>query len=81
MPGGGYSGLKDVRRAELPHSSTWSNWNNRMESFLVSETFKYLFLMFSEDDVLPLDEFVFNTEAHAFPVQRAAAVVDKQRDK
>ena len=29
---------------------------------------KYLYLMFSGKDPLPLNEWVFNTEAHPFPV-------------
>lgn len=41
-----------------------------MESFFIAETLKYLFLLFSDDDVLPLDEIVFNTEAHPFPIWR-----------
>ncbi|KAG2778682.1 Endoplasmic reticulum mannosyl-oligosaccharide 1,2-alpha-mannosidase [Phytophthora cactorum] len=41
-----------------------------MESFFIAETLKYLFLLFSDDDILPLDEIVFNTEAHPFPMWR-----------
>ena len=29
---------------------------------------KYLFLLFREDDPVPLDRWVFNTEAHPLPV-------------
>lgn len=29
---------------------------------------KYLYLLFSPNDLLPLDKVVFNTEAHIFPV-------------
>lgn len=29
---------------------------------------KYLYLLFREDDVLPLDKWVMNTEGHPFPV-------------
>ncbi len=32
-----------------------------------AETLKYLYLLFSPVDFLPLDEVVFNTEAHIFP--------------
>ena len=39
-----------------------------MESFWMAETLKYLYLMFSEEDVISLDEWVFNTEAH--PLRR-----------
>jgi mannosyl-oligosaccharide alpha-1,2-mannosidase len=35
-----------------------------MESFWLAETLKYLHLLFSDETVLPLHEFVFNTEAH-----------------
>jgi len=41
---------------------------DKMESFFLAETLKYLFLLFSDDDVLPLDEYVFNTEAHPLPI-------------
>jgi mannosyl-oligosaccharide alpha-1,2-mannosidase len=39
-----------------------------MESFWMGETLKYFYLMFSEPDVISLDEWVFNTEAH--PLRR-----------
>ena len=35
---------------------------------LLSQTLKYLFLLFSADSVLPLDEFVLTTEAHPLRV-------------
>lgn len=38
------------------------------QSFFIAETLKYLFLLFSDDSVLPLDSWVLNTEAHPFPV-------------
>jgi hypothetical protein len=44
------------------------NWNNSMQSFYLAETLKYLYLLFSDEDVLPLDKFVFNTEAHPLGV-------------
>ena len=37
-----------------------------MESFWLAETLKYFFLVFSEPEVLPLDDWVFSTEAHPF---------------
>lgn len=37
-----------------------------MESFWMAETLKYFYLIFSEPDVISLDEWVFNTEAHPF---------------
>ena len=35
---------------------------DRMETFWISETLKYLYLLFSEDTLVPLDKYVFNTE-------------------
>lgn len=32
-----------------------------------AETLKYLYLLFSPNDILPLTDVVLNTEAHAFP--------------
>lgn len=57
----GYVTLKDV---------AWSPGvrGNSMPSFFLAETLKYLYLLFSEDDLLPLDKWVFNTEAHPLPV-------------
>ena len=40
--------------------------SDRMESFWTAETLKYFYLIFSEPDLISLDEFVFNTEAHPF---------------
>jgi len=37
---------------------------NKMESFWLAETLKYFYAVFSEPEVLDLDEFVLNTEAH-----------------
>jgi mannosyl-oligosaccharide alpha-1,2-mannosidase len=35
-----------------------------MESFWTAETLKYFYLIFSEPNVVSLDDYVFNTEAH-----------------
>lgn len=37
-----------------------------MESFWMGETLKYFYLTFSDPDLVSLDDFVFNTEAHPF---------------
>ncbi|KAI7549916.1 seven-hairpin glycosidase [Hortaea werneckii] len=42
---------------------------DEMESFWLAETLKYFYLIFSESDLISLDEFVLNTEAH--PLRRA----------
>lgn len=48
-----------------------------MESFFLAETLKYFYLLFEDDpNVLPLDQWVFNTEAHPFPIWGTPA--DKQ---
>lgn len=41
---------------------------DRMETFFIAETLKYLYLLFEPSDILPLDEWVFNTEAHPFRI-------------
>ncbi|KAL1604619.1 hypothetical protein SLS59_003814 [Nothophoma quercina] len=37
-----------------------------MESFWMAETLKYFYLCFADTDLISLDEFVLNTEAHPF---------------
>jgi mannosyl-oligosaccharide alpha-1,2-mannosidase len=37
-----------------------------MESFWMAETLKYFYLIFSEPDIVSLDQWMFNTEAHPF---------------
>jgi hypothetical protein len=41
---------------------------DRLDSFFFAETLKYLFLLFSPRSLLPLDQYVLNTEAHPFPI-------------
>jgi len=60
VPTGGYSGTHDVNVVE--HVEGF--WNDRMDSFWMAETLKYLYLLASDDSVLDLDNYVFNTEAH-----------------
>lgn len=47
--------------------------NYRMDSFVLAETLKYLFLLFSDpnDLLLDLDQFLFTTEAHLLPLTLA----------
>uniref|UniRef100_A0A673MR78 alpha-1,2-Mannosidase n=1 Tax=Sinocyclocheilus rhinocerous TaxID=307959 RepID=A0A673MR78_9TELE len=58
---GGYSGVRDVY-ANTP------NHDDVQQSFYLAETLKYLYLLFSDDDHLPFEHWVFNTEAHPLPV-------------
>ncbi|CAK5092790.1 unnamed protein product [Meloidogyne enterolobii] len=39
------------------------------QSFFLAETLKYLFLTFSDSNKISLDKWVFNTEAHPFPIE------------
>jgi Glycosyl hydrolase family 47 len=58
--GGGYSTVRNpkARIERLQHDDV-------MHSFVLAETFRYAFLLFSDDEgELPLDQWVFNTEAH-----------------
>ncbi|KEF63866.1 uncharacterized protein A1O9_01844 [Exophiala aquamarina CBS 119918] len=41
-----------------------------MESFWLAETLKYLYLIFSPSDLLSLDDWVFNTEAHPLRIMK-----------
>ena len=52
----------------MPKAYETNNQLDSMPSYFLAETLKYLYLLFSEDDVIPLDQYVFNTEAHPFPV-------------
>ncbi|KIH60100.1 glycosyl hydrolase family 47 [Ancylostoma duodenale] len=38
------------------------------QSFFLAETLKYAYLTFTDNSVMPLDKWVFNTEAHPLPV-------------
>lgn len=59
-PGGSYTSLQDV--TEVPPKQ-----RDNMESFWLAETLKYLYLLFDDEDLTPLDKVVFNTEAHPLP--------------
>jgi mannosyl-oligosaccharide alpha-1,2-mannosidase len=61
--GHGYSGVRDVTRTPVEYDDV-------QQSFFLAETLKYLFLLFCEDDVVPLDEWVFNTEAHPLRIKK-----------
>ncbi|XP_038653458.1 mannosyl-oligosaccharide 1,2-alpha-mannosidase IA-like isoform X1 [Scyliorhinus canicula] len=57
----GFSGIRDVY-SSLPHH------DDVQQSFFLAETLKYLYVLFSEDELLSPDHWVFNTEAHPLPV-------------
>lgn len=58
----GYSGITDVTALD------GGSPDDTQQSWFLAETLKYLYLLFCDDQVIPLDKFVFNTEAHPFPV-------------
>ena len=58
---GGYTGIRDVYQSPAQQDDV-------QQSFFLAETLKYLYLIFSEDTLLPLDRWVLNTEAHPLPV-------------
>ncbi|PNJ20655.1 MAN1C1 isoform 7 [Pongo abelii] len=60
----GFSGIQDVYSSNPNH-------DNKQQSFFLAETLKYLYLLFSEDDLLSLEDWVFNTEAHPLPVNHS----------
>lgn len=57
----GFASLRGVDR-ETPAKL------DEMPSYFLAETLKYLYLLFVEEDIIPLDRWVFNTEAHPLPV-------------
>ncbi|KAL5149456.1 Mannosyl-oligosaccharide 1,2-alpha-mannosidase MNS1 [Glycine soja] len=60
----GYVGLKDVNTGAK---------DNMMQSYFLSETLKYLYLLFSPPSVISLNEWVFNTEAHILRIMTRSA--------
>ncbi|XP_016071859.1 PREDICTED: mannosyl-oligosaccharide 1,2-alpha-mannosidase IC [Miniopterus natalensis] len=60
----GFSGIQNVY-------SSVPSYDNKQQTFFLAETLKYLYLLFSEDDMLSLEDWVFNTEAHPLPVNHS----------
>ncbi|KAG9292685.1 hypothetical protein G9A89_008272 [Geosiphon pyriformis] len=60
---GGYTSIEDV--TQIPPKR-----KDRMETFWLAETLKYLYLLFEDPDsnLLPFNKYVFNTEAHPLPI-------------
>lgn len=59
---GGYSGLKNVYQDDPLKDDV-------QQSYFLAETLKYLYLLFSDDSLISLDEWVYNTEAHPLPIK------------
>ncbi|KAI8099109.1 glycoside hydrolase [Halteromyces radiatus] len=58
----GYSRVNDVMVSD-PATVKYADFQ---ESYIFAETFKYLYLTFSDPRLISLDDYVFNTEAHPF---------------
>ena len=69
VPSGGYTIVNNVM-SEHPNSA------DLQPSWFLAESLKYLFLTFSDPTVVPLDKYVFNTEAHPLRIftPRAAEI-------
>ncbi|TDL21105.1 seven-hairpin glycosidase [Rickenella mellea] len=59
--GNGYAVLASVLKSP-------AKLQDSMPSYFLAETLKYLYLLFTDKDIVPLDRFVLNTEAHPLPV-------------
>ncbi|KAK8008979.1 glycosyl hydrolase family 47 [Apiospora marii] len=57
-----FSAISDVTVAKAGQTDK----QDSMESFWTSETLKYFYLIFSPPDLVDLDKYVLNTEAHPF---------------
>jgi mannosidase alpha-like ER degradation enhancer 2 len=65
-----YAAVSDIRTMEKLDS---------MESFFLTETLKYLYLLFADDGTRYLDEYVFTTEAH--PLRREMGDGKRETDR
>ncbi|CAK5278940.1 unnamed protein product, partial [Mycena citricolor] len=61
LKSGGYATVLDVDSVPVTHL-------DKQETFFLSETLKYLFMIFADENVLDLHQVVINTEAHPLPV-------------
>jgi hypothetical protein len=79
VPAGGYATVEDVDDVRVPSNGAGKEagvgkakvrWDDKQETFFLSETLKYLYLIFDDPvkSKINLHEHVFNTEAHPFPV-------------
>ncbi|KAH7321190.1 family 47 glycosyl hydrolase [Stachybotrys elegans] len=61
----GHASVRDVTQV-FEEETRDSNLEDFMETFWLAETLKYYYLIFSPPDLISLDEWVLNTEAHPF---------------
>jgi len=65
---GGWEGVRDVR-----NKTPLISGDDKMQSFFLAETLKYLYLIFASGDAMHLNEWVFNTEAHPFRITKKSS--------
>eukprot|EP00051_Salpingoeca_urceolata_P022994 m.384968 g.384968 ORF g.384968 m.384968 type:complete len:794 (+) comp20050_c6_seq4:476-2857(+) len=65
----GFAAIKDVRH---------QTHEDKMDSFVLAETFKYLFLLFADaaDTPINMDDYIFTTEAHVLPLWLSRVELD-----
>ncbi|KLT38348.1 seven-hairpin glycosidase [Cutaneotrichosporon oleaginosum] len=68
MADAGISSIKDVTKPQGQ-----AELGDNMESFIFAETFKYHYLLQSEPELISLDDYVLNTEAHTLIANQAFA--------
>ena len=68
-----YEAIMKACKTEVGHSAVaevaspeGTSQLDEMESFWLAETLKYFYLLFTTPDVISLDDWVLNTEAHPF---------------
>ena len=71
----GYASIANVSKATsdqhfIPHAGSEYEKHDHMPSFFLSETVKYLYLLFQEHEKHWIDRgnFIFTTEGHIFPI-------------
>jgi mannosidase alpha-like ER degradation enhancer 3 len=70
----GFAAVKDVRTGSQ---------EDRMDSFVLAETFKYLYLLFAEESdlIINLEDFIFTTEAHLLPLSLSVISLNNSSSK
>jgi len=74
-----YDAAAGAYREEGQELASTGNHKDIMDSFFLAETLKYLYLLFADDSMVPLEKYVFNTEAHPFSVGGKYAGMDWEK--
>lgn len=68
----GYATVRNVNQWPPQHEDL-------MDSYFLAETLKYLYLIFSSSDVIPLSRYVFNTEAHPLKIWTSSQAKEMEK--